>query len=181
MKNPVGKLLFVLYIAIMFFTLWFEPFGDGLETTFLTIVTIIFLIGWIVRSSSKKLKRQQTIIPEKVGEHSYMDKVTRTIFLRSNDYHTMGGKEWVVSKGTLTINSNDSTTAEVIPLSKIHSMKLEPHGFMSFETLSEIPYMVGDTPMTKIEPTLHAFITFNASDMQLAKTICEYVGRATMR
>ena len=145
------------------------------------LVFIIFiLIGlWIICFiGGKILKKEQTPIPEKIGARSYIDENTGTIFLRSDDYHTRGGREWIVSNSTLTVKLNNSSNSQIIPLSKIHTLNLdqkEHFSSLSFEILAERQYMVGDLPMSRIEPTAQTPIFLKNKDIEFAKAICNRV------
>jgi len=147
---------------------------------FLILIVIIFVVfiitGW------RSLKKRQVIIPEKIGSRSYIDEKTGTIFLRSWDYQTKGGEEWVVSKSSITVNRNDSTKSEIFPLAKIHTMEVhrkEPYSILSFEILDIRFYEASEGGGEHVVPVALAPIFFKNEDIRFAQTICNRVANAT--
>ena len=153
----------------------------------LVIVAIIVIVVILIFGvGGRQLKKEQTVIPEKVGQKSYIDRSTGTIYLRSFDYETRGGKEWIVTDNSLTVKQNSSTASQIIPLSKIHTMTLdrkEHFGSLSYEILEKFQRNTGsDSAMTMkdvIEPVASAPIFFPIADIDIAQAICDRVASAT--
>jgi len=100
----------------------------------LHVILIIFFVAtpiiWFLRSAKKELKE---IIPENVDVKSYIDDKNGTIFLRSYNYETVGGQEWIVNQSAISIKLNMTSTIRTIPFSKVQ--KVELHKSLEFHEL----------------------------------------------
>lgn len=153
---------------------------------FLILISpIVLFAGWVMFTFTKERVEKYATIPEKVGERSYIDNDTGIIYLRSHDYHTRFGEEWVVSNSSVTIRKNINNNAEIVPISKIQSMKIKDSVILSFNTLQEFthdPSGDGSWGMEKrIESRLFAIILLHLNDSHIVQAVCDRVTNATIK
>jgi len=172
----------VVVIAIMFAVIVANAYFFFMDEDTLTYimagvgtVTIALIFWWQHRKTNKQVDAMlQEVIPENVGARSYIDENTETIFLRSHDYHTRGGQEWIVSPNAITVSLNYNPDIQTIPISKIQTIDLshgEPVSQMSFSILGVRQYMVGNLVEDHVESVQQGLIQFHVHDIPIARAV----------
>ncbi|MCL2562454.1 MAG: hypothetical protein FWE08_00235 [Oscillospiraceae bacterium] len=176
-KWIVGIIIALLFISFVFLSVYLDLDEDSLYVLSAAVV-FLGLIIFGVRSFFKNRAIRtynQTVIPENVGAESYIDKRTNAVHLRSYDYDTKGGCEWVVTLRTITINHNNNNTSQTISFSAIHEIYLnptEPIGQLSISVLSTQSHMVADNIFEdRIVEVTKGKIFFFSKDIRIAQTI----------
>ena len=164
------------------------------------IVMIALPFAYAFRKSNnteKKIEKYlQETIPEKIGAKSYIDKNTGAIVLRSADYHTRNGKEWVVSHNAITVNYNDTmkppwvnvidrhrkSLSQTTPFSAIQTIDMNDggggaFGALAFTVLGTRGIFDPNTGITQthVEQVVQDDILFVADDLPLAHQIVDRV------
>lgn len=146
-----------------------------MEIAAIIIIAIALLWWW----GGKLVEKDQAIIPKNVGKTSYIDESTGTIYLRSFDYHTNSGEEWIVSDSSITIKQNNSSKSQIIPFSKIHTLNLdrkELNSSLSFEILEKRNRLVVEGVFEdKMVPIAIIPIFFSNKDMNFAQAACDRI------
>jgi len=97
---------------------------------------IVAFVRWAVKSHNKEEKEMkaflENVIPENVGEHSYIDDETDTIYLRSWDYDKRSGAEWVITNNGIKVSENRDWSSETFPIRRVRSVVFEDY-FLSFK------------------------------------------------
>ena len=173
-----GIVISVFVIGIMFLNT-FLSFIDDEILIIILVALIILIVLWNHRKTNKHIDSVlQEVIPENVGVKSYIDENTRTIFLRSHDYHTRGGQEWVVTLHAITINQNHNNTSTAIPFSQMHRINLNhenPISGLEIEVLAMRRHDASGDGTWGVKNRLEAVsggqIFFHEHDFNLASTI----------
>ena len=208
MGKIIMRIVILIYVVSIFYLLWFRPFGGSDDTAWAIMISLIFFVYVIVKVIIilKNIhENPDFVITEKINQKSYIDEDTGTIYLRSHDYHTVRGEEWVVSDNSLTINKNSikeildksdttkgnfGTISQIIPLSKIHTMELNnkgTSGILSYKILENFRVdIAGDGSGSagtreEIRPTLGGQIRFFDVDANIIQAVCDRVSSATIR
>ena len=189
---------FIVGIAISFLI------PDFFLDAYITIATIVWValpiiyMFWKSNNTEKKIEKYlQETIPEKIGAKSYIDKNTRVIVLRSFDYHTRNGKEWVVSHNAITVNYNDTmkppwvnvidrhrnSLSQTTPFSAIQTIDMNDGGgggalgALAFTVLGTrgIYDAASGSTQTHVEQVVQDNIIFVADDLPFAHQIVDRI------
>jgi len=186
----------VKFLGLCFLLIGVAAFAGGIfirdEGWLFRIFLIVFGIpitfaGWAWLTISPKRVEEHLTIPAKVGMRSYIDNNTGTIYLRSHDYHTKFGEEWIVSNSSLTIKKNMGEKSEIIPLSKIQTMRIENNenrdfNRLSFSILGTRSHFVAEGIFEdRVGAIAKTPITFQNDDIKFAEAICERIASATTK
>ena len=190
----------VVVVGIAILPLVPEFYLDAYFTIATIVVVAIPIIYayWKSNNTEKKIEKYlQETIPEKIGEKSYIDKNTGAIVLRSFDYHTRNGKEWVVSHSAITVNYNDtmkpawdnvidrhrSSLSQTTPFSAIQTIDMNDGG--GGGALGALAFTVLGTrgiynpnngiTQTHVEQVVQDNIIFVADDLPFAHQIVDRI------
>ena len=137
----------------------------------ISVVSVV--IGLIIRSLNKDANK---IIPEHVGAESYIDS-NGTIFLRSYNYETASGEEWVVGNNSISMKHNLAPhSVETIPFTTIREVSITNDNQnsifkLAFSILETHSYYRGGYSVDRTELTFQPPITFKESDYHIAQAI----------
>lgn len=148
---------------------------DSVESFFMYLfnflwIVLIIVIFWRRHSKKEKLNAVflNEIISDFAGKVSYIDKKTNVIYLRSFNYETRGGTEWVVTENGISISPNSTDTKVSILFNSIHNIILHPNQ-LSFETT-----------VNRDETSRYHTIIFHAFDFHIAQAIQDRIlGKST--
>jgi len=185
----------VKFLGLLFILIGIAAFAGGifiddgwLFRIFMIVLGVpITFAGWAWLTYSQKRIEEHLTIPEKVGMRSYVDSDTGIIYFRSHDYHTKLGEEWIVSNSSLTIKRNMGNKSEIIPLSKIQTMRIENNrsrdfNRLSFSILGTRRHSVAEGVYEdRVEAIAQNPIAFKDDDIKFAQAICERIASATTK
>jgi len=188
MKRTLKIIGWILFFPLVPFVVFVLPISDDIAA----YISVGLLIAVPLAAAWYKIGRQnkqdeenaialsKTIIPENVGVRSYIDKKTGVIYLRSDNFETRLGLEWIISKNAVSIKKNIDNTTTRTPFTKINKIEFDSDfNSISFSIVETYRYdIAGDGSQGTEQGSreiMVGYICFVEADLSVAKAVYDRI------